>query len=139
MARLLSAGVLVRVESGELLLGHASGTRHWDIPKGQVDDGETPQQAAVRELKEETGLHLDCSEWHDLGRLAYNRAKDLWLFRTPLITTPIDLAALRCSTSFIDRFGVERLEFDRYRIASRIEIEGLCAPSMARLLLTLDW
>lgn len=29
---------------------------HWDLPKGKIDKGETPQEAAVREVKEETGL-----------------------------------------------------------------------------------
>ena len=29
---------------------------HWDLPKGKIDPGETPQQAAIREVQEETGL-----------------------------------------------------------------------------------
>ena len=28
----------------------------WDLPKGKIDEGETPEQAAVREVQEETGL-----------------------------------------------------------------------------------
>ena len=28
----------------------------WDLPKGKIDEGETPEEAAVREVKEETGL-----------------------------------------------------------------------------------
>ena len=30
--------------------------RHWDFAKGHVDPGETDMQAAVRELREETGI-----------------------------------------------------------------------------------
>jgi 8-oxo-dGTP pyrophosphatase MutT (NUDIX family) len=30
--------------------------RHWDFPKGHVEPGETELQAAVRELREETGI-----------------------------------------------------------------------------------
>jgi bis(5'-nucleosidyl)-tetraphosphatase len=29
---------------------------HWDYPKGHLEKGETPVQAAVRELEEETGI-----------------------------------------------------------------------------------
>lgn len=37
-----------------LLLHYISG--HWDLPKGKLEAGETEQQAAIRELYEETGL-----------------------------------------------------------------------------------
>lgn len=37
-----------------LLLHYVSG--HWDLPKGKLEPGETKEQAAHRELKEETGL-----------------------------------------------------------------------------------
>lgn len=39
-----------------LLVQHQSG--HWAFPKGHAELGETPQQTAVRELKEETGLGI---------------------------------------------------------------------------------
>lgn len=34
------------------------GGRGWDIPGGHLDPGETPQAAAVRELREETGFRV---------------------------------------------------------------------------------
>jgi len=53
-----SAGVVVYFKRNEkreyLLLHYESG--HWDFPKGKIEEGETKQQAALRELKEETGL-----------------------------------------------------------------------------------
>ena len=34
---------------------------HWGFPKGHADEGETPYEAAVRELLEETGLKVEKS------------------------------------------------------------------------------
>jgi putative (di)nucleoside polyphosphate hydrolase len=138
MATRLSAGVLVRQKDGRILLGHASGTRYWDVPKGLVEPDESPRAAAARELHEETGLALSSDDWADLGRHPYLRQKDLWLYVTPLLED-VPLASLACTSSFTDRFGRVRLEFDAFRLASRDEIEGLCAPSLSRLLLTLPW
>jgi len=38
------------------------GHGHWDFPKGHIEAGETPEEAALRELKEETGLDADLVE-----------------------------------------------------------------------------
>lgn len=32
---------------------------HWVLPKGHIDPGETPEQAAVREIREETGVRAE--------------------------------------------------------------------------------
>ncbi len=39
-----------------LLVWETWGEGHWNFPKGHAEDGETPIQTALRELKEETGL-----------------------------------------------------------------------------------
>lgn len=49
-----AAGGLVFNREGQGLLIYRLGT--WDLPKGKIDPGETPEQAAVREVQEETGL-----------------------------------------------------------------------------------
>ena len=42
----------------------------WDLPKGKLEAGETPEIAAIREVQEETGLQnvtmkqYRCSTWH---------------------------------------------------------------------------
>jgi bis(5'-nucleosidyl)-tetraphosphatase len=64
--KILSAGVVVlsryRDDYRYLLL---RAYNYWDFPKGVVEPGETPLQAAVREVKEETGIAELCFRWGD--------------------------------------------------------------------------
>ena len=53
----LSAGVIVvRPEGSQYLYLLLRAYRNWDFPKGLVEAGESPLQAAVREVEEETTL-----------------------------------------------------------------------------------
>lgn len=53
----LSAGVVVvRPDGDEWLFLLLRAFRYWDFPKGMQESGETPLQAALREVKEETTL-----------------------------------------------------------------------------------
>lgn len=56
----VSAGGLVVDKSGErgLLIGRIDkrGRMLWSLPKGHIEEGETPEQAALREVHEETGI-----------------------------------------------------------------------------------
>jgi len=58
MKQVYSAGIILfNATSGSveyLLLHYLSG--HWEFAKGKLEPGETKEQAALRELKEETGL-----------------------------------------------------------------------------------
>ena len=49
-----SCGVVLECRGKYLLLHYESG--HWDFPKGHVEAGESEEQTALRELKEETGI-----------------------------------------------------------------------------------
>ena len=48
---------------------HPFGTMMYDLPAGGMMQGETPQQAALRELQEETGYTAKRLEW--IGRFAW--------------------------------------------------------------------
>lgn len=49
-----AAGGLIRNKENKYLFIFRRGK--WDLPKGKVDDGESPEIAALREVKEECGL-----------------------------------------------------------------------------------
>ncbi len=51
---IIAAGGLVTNDNNELLMIFRRGK--WDLPKGKLDDGETIEACALREVEEETGL-----------------------------------------------------------------------------------
>ncbi|MFD7325784.1 NUDIX hydrolase [Streptomyces sp. NPDC059875] len=64
----LGAGVVVTDEAGRVLLGlHPTGT--WELPGGKVDPGESIEEAAVRELAEETTLVAAAADVEVIGIL----------------------------------------------------------------------
>jgi len=52
--RIIAAGGLVTNEKNEVLLIFRRG--FWDLPKGKLDNGESIEACALREVQEETGL-----------------------------------------------------------------------------------
>jgi 8-oxo-dGTP diphosphatase len=52
----VAAGGIVIDGEGRILLVHRPHYDDWSFPKGGVDNGETIEQAALREVKEEAGL-----------------------------------------------------------------------------------
>jgi len=65
------AGVVINSEGRYLLVQERKPECYgqWNWPAGNVDDGETVEQAAIREAKEETGFNVELSkkigEWFD--------------------------------------------------------------------------
>lgn len=69
---LVSAGIIHR--AGKVLVGQRrSSDRHplkWEFPGGKVESGESPQQALVRELREE--LQIDAMIGTELARYEHD-------------------------------------------------------------------
>ncbi|AIJ06803.1 MULTISPECIES: nucleotide triphosphate diphosphatase NUDT15 [Edwardsiella] len=57
----VGVGVIIVNAAGQILLGKRCGSHapYWSIPGGHVEQGETFEQTAIREVAEECGLHID--------------------------------------------------------------------------------
>jgi 8-oxo-dGTP pyrophosphatase MutT (NUDIX family) len=74
----LSCGaVVVRKEEAGWQTLMLRAYRNWDFPKGLCETGETPKQAAMREVSEETGIKDLSFDWGDRFTETgpYNRGK----------------------------------------------------------------
>ncbi|MBV8159770.1 MAG: NUDIX hydrolase [Acidimicrobiia bacterium] len=62
---LAAGGVLGRRTDGgelEVLVVHRPKYDDWTLPKGKLDDGESAEEAALREVEEETGFEVSLGE-----------------------------------------------------------------------------
>jgi len=56
-------GVMLASRDGRLFVGERIDTPGaWQMPQGGIDPGETPTEAALRELREETGVTADLAQ-----------------------------------------------------------------------------
>jgi len=133
--RQTSCGVIV-TDSERVLLGHATRSPRWDIPKGTAEPGENFAEAAVRELREETGLLAPPEVLVPLGVHSYLRGKDLALFAWKLRQLP-DPKSLTCASHFALPNGALLPEFDRFGLFPWDEALTRVGKNLARLLAAL--
>ena len=62
-----AGGVVVR--DGLIAVVHRPHRQDWSLPKGKLEPGESDEEAAVREVLEETGWRAQIR--HDLGTVGY--------------------------------------------------------------------
>jgi 8-oxo-dGTP pyrophosphatase MutT (NUDIX family) len=131
-SRETSCGVIV-TDGQRILLGHATRSPRWDIPKGVADPGENFSEAAARELREETGLAVPTGELVELGVPAYLRGKDLALFAWRPSELP-EAQSLTCTSHFALPNGTLLPEFDRFGLFAWEEALSRVGKNMARVL-----
>ena len=58
LLHLPTVAALCRDNSGRILLVRQKDSGKWSTPGGAIEPGESPEQAAIREVREETGLDI---------------------------------------------------------------------------------
>jgi predicted NUDIX family NTP pyrophosphohydrolase len=145
-----SAGILLyRLTSGhvEVLLVHPGGpfwakkdAGAWSIPKGELFDGEDPMKAAIRELREETGVTVESGALRELGSVKQRGGKVVFAWA---VEGDLNLADFRSNTFTMEwppRSGreqefpeVDRAEWLAAELA-RAKLLEAQAPFLDRLL-----
>ena len=130
-AKSVTCGVIV-TDGTRILLGHATRSPRWDIPKGIAEADEVLAAAARRELQEETGLVAREDELVPLGVRPYRSDKDLALFlwRPAAMPDPKTLVCVSCFTWQ----GRDLPEFDRFGLFSQEEAVARVGKAMAAIL-----
>ena len=96
----------------------------WGLPKGQIDDGETSEEAVIREVKEEVGIDIDASKLKHIGIVKYLPVKDLDLFIYNVSSDELNeiLSSAKCESMFENKNGYEQPEVDDYKLCSINEL-----------------
>ncbi len=119
-----SGGAVIRTKEGvaHVAMIATRGKTRWGLPKGAVSDGETSEQAALREVLEETGLQaeiikpLDTIEYFfRAGDTLIRKRVDFYLMRyiagelTPQLSEVDDVEWVEMSVA------IQRASFDSER------------------------
>lgn len=116
----LSCGFVIIDETTDKILAcHPTGKKFfkgfWDIPKGHIEQGETPIDCAKRELFEETGYKITDEKIYTIGKCKYTSYKDLFIFA---FRAPIDTKGMKCTTYF-DINGRQVPEVNGYELVDK--------------------
>lgn len=134
--RLISSALLLTDKKRFLVcLSQKSGV--YDLPKGKVEKGETPEEACVREVLEETNLDISRASLVNLGKKSYEDTKDIQLFA--LVVKKLPPIERMKSREFFHTPYTSQPDMGDYRYIHFDQVQDWCekksiSPRMARFL-----
>ncbi|AUS02934.1 NUDIX domain protein [Vibrio phage 2.275.O._10N.286.54.E11] len=131
---MISCGILF-IRNGQILIGHATGQQHWDIPKGKMEAGEGFMDTAIRETKEEIGFNVDPTDIEFLAEVPYRKGKRLALFLYTGLKFPKAEECI-CTSTYTSRNGQEKPELDAFMYVPYAELSKYVTARMLQSILT---
>lgn len=128
--KIFSAGVVVvRKEQGRFLYLLLRAYKHWDFPKGMVEADETPLEAAIREVEEETTITDLDFRWTELymetGPYGKGKVARYYIAETQTVDISLPINP-----------ELGRAEHEEYVWSSYEDVKGLVS---ARVRTVLEW
>jgi 8-oxo-dGTP pyrophosphatase MutT (NUDIX family) len=141
MSKTLAAGVFLVRKNGTILICHPTNHKpdFWSIPKGKLDDNETPIAAAIRETFEESNISLLFNEKNIIALEPVNyghKKKMLYpfvFFESMSVVLNWDNFDIKCNSNVpLDRGGFP--EMDDYKWVTIEEARPLLHETQAACL-----
>ena len=107
-------------------------TNNFDIPKGKIEDNESPMEAAVRECWEETGIRINVLDMRYRGMYQYNK-KMIHIFVVKMKLP--DVMFLNC-ISMIEKYGRNFPEMIDYSIIHKKDVSTKFYKSLVPIILS---
>lgn len=114
-----AAFAIILNEQNEILLCHRRDYDLWNLPGGGIEAGESPREAVIREVKEETGLDVGMDSLVDVS---YKKKQDEVLF-TFLCSVSGGSITLNDEAEQIEYFSLDNFP-KRFSPRQRERIEG---------------
>jgi 8-oxo-dGTP diphosphatase len=120
-------GIILSADKKSVLLVQREDASVWVLPGGGIETGESPEEAVVREVKEETGLHIrierKCAEYYPINRIA--SFTHVFICRAQSGTLK-----LSSETSAIEFFSLDELPSTLFDLHKQWIEEGLHSPKL---------
>ena len=130
----MDLSVAVALTDGTVVLvTHPTGKNFWETPKGLINKGEKPDDAAVREFFEETGIRIKTAGLKFFEKFKLHKTKNVILYIYKMAKLP-KTSSMKC----LSLMKTGKPETDRWKYITSDEIDKYVRPKMNNVLKKLN-